>query len=525
MAKYLDETGLGTLWANIKTNFYSTKDLSFTYDSDGKKIKLIGKDPETPIGEIDATPFIKDGMLEDVNIIDVIAQPGDTGKYGYQPDEGEFIVLDGVTEAGKYIIFQWNTDGDKKLDLIKASEIGATYAAGEAITISPDNKIDVEVDPVEGNAIVKSDSGIKVTEMKTSATKTTTKIPVAGGPLAELVSSVYPDGIPANTDMQTLLMNLFTKELYPDASVSEGTLNSVFDNPSININKSGTVEVGTQVTVPDFVGYNPKSTKKGRTYTGFTYGWSSADDDSIDQAGNPPTVDVTSVLLNSGDITIKRTYTKFGKNNDSSTQTGANSAPESVSIAGETATVEEGANSVKFEISGPGYKGQVAESPEYYIVSNLGNTDAGKKVANQPLKELNNASATAGQVTRSVTGNYKYFFGYTTKTTADSMTSDEIRALNGVASNWINPSSTTTIFGSSGIKSDGTSIVLACQEAYELKTVSDKLGNDMKGTFNNIATVAVKLAGTEKTANYTVYMYPITSGTQMELKDMTIGKK
>ena len=104
------------------------------------------------------------------------------------------------------------------------------------------------------------------------------------------------------------------------------------------------------------------------------------------------------------------------------------------------------------------------------------------------------------------------------------MTSSEIRALNGVAPGWINPSGNTQIFGEAGIKSNGTSIVIAVPNTYELKAVSDKLGNDMKGTFNNIADVEVSLAGEGKT-QYTVFMYPIVSGTQMELKNMTVGKK
>lgn len=511
MAKYLDETGLSTLWTQIKNNFYSINDLGLEYDEGTKTIKLKGKGGDYIGDGISAAPFIKDGMLNDVFVINVTGD-ADSGFY-YDPDgeeEGEPVKIEHpeVTEAGKYILFQWNTDaGENKIDIIKTSDIGATYTGSDSIDISGSNQLSVK-------------------EVGSNITKTTASIPVAGGPLADLVSKagLYPDGIPADTDLQALLVSLFAKEIYPSASVSNGKLSSAFAKPNVSVANAGqTVEVGTPIAIGQFAAYEPGNTPTARTYSGFTNGWSAADDDTKDGDGNPASVQVSSISLNTGDYTVKRTYTLFGKSSDPTT-TVTNADKAAAVITADNVVVEEGANKVKFDISGPGHKGTVVASPEYFIVSNFGNTDSTKKVGAQAQQDLSNATATAATQEYTVTGRYKFFFGYTSKSVASEMTSSEIRALNGVASGWINPTGNTQIFGESGIKSNGTSIVIAVPNTYELKAVSDKLGNDMKGTFNNIADVEVNLAGDAKT-QYTVFMYPIVSGTQMELKNMTVGKK
>lgn len=510
MAKYLDETGLGILWNQIKDKFYSINDLGLEYDEGTKTIKLKGKDGSYIGSGISAAPFIKDGMLNDVFVINVTGD-ADSGFY-YDPDgegEGEPVKIEHpeVTEAGKYILFQWNTDaGENKIDIIKTSDIGATYTGSDSISISGSNQL-------------------SVIDVKADLTTTKEDILIAGGPLADEVASTFPGGkIPAGTNLQALLVSLFAKEIYPDASVSIGKLVSAFAKPDISVTSAAqTVEVGTPITIGQFAAYEPTNTPTARTYSGFTNGWSAADDDSKDGDGNPASVQVTSISMNTGDYTVKRTYTLFGKSSDPTT-TVTNADKAAAVIAADTVVAEEGDNRVRFDISGPGHKGTVVASPEYFIVSNFGNTDSTKKVAAQAQQDLSNTSATASYREYKVTGRYKFFFGYTAKSVASEMTSTEIRALNGVAPGWINPSGNTQIFGETGIKSNGTSIVIAVPNTYELKAVSDKLGNDMKGTFNNIADVEVSLAGEAKT-QYTVFMYPIVSGTQMELKNMTVGKK
>jgi hypothetical protein len=42
--------------------------VSLTYDSEAKKIKLLGKD-DAELGSVDATPFIKDGMISEAELV------------------------------------------------------------------------------------------------------------------------------------------------------------------------------------------------------------------------------------------------------------------------------------------------------------------------------------------------------------------------------------------------------------------------------------------------------------------------
>lgn len=362
---------------------------------------------------------------------------------------------------------------------------------------------------------------LAVREMKTSVTKTSKDIPVAGGPLADLVSEVYPDGIEAGTDMQSILMNLFCKEIYPSASVTPGALTSAFAQPNVTVSSNGqTVEVGTKVTVNAFTAYEPGNTPKARTYNTFTYGYSLADDDSKD-GDTPPSVSVSEITMNTGTYTITRTYSKFGKASGDTITTATGETATGITInLDDTLVVEEGANTVKFDIQGPGHKGTVVASPDYYIVSNLGNTDSTKKVAAQGQQNISNTAATSATTTYTVTGAYKYFVGYSTNTAYTQFNSDSVRALTAKTGNL---SSSTTVVDGTPIKSNGQSIVVACPNTYELQQVQNGLGADIKANFSSVGDVNVTTGSIQ--TPYTVYVYPITNGAVVEYKNLIIRKK
>ena len=369
--------------------------------------------------------------------------------------------------------------------------------------------------------VTEGQKALAVREMKTSVTKVSKTIPVAGGPLADLVSEVYPKGISEGEDMQTILMNLLCKEIYPNATVSNGALSSSFAQPNVTVSSAGTtVEVGTVVNVGAFTAYEPNNTPKARTYSGFTNGYSAADDNTMDAAGNPASVSVSEISMNTGTYTITRTYSKFtGVSKNVTTASGA--VPTEVTIPSEnTAIVQEGSNTVKFDISGPGHKGKVVASPEYFIVSNLGNTDASKKVATQNEQNLSNTNATASTRTYTVTGAYKYFVGYSGNTEFSQFDSTSVRALTTKSGNL---TASTIVVGASSIASNGSSIVVACPNTYELKSVNNALGADIKPNFSSVGEVSVT-TGTIQTP-YTVYVYPITNGAVVEYKNLVIGKK
>ena len=80
--------------------------VSLSYDEDAKAIKLYGKN-NAELGSVDATPFIKDGMLHDVD---------------YNADNNT-------------LTFTWNTDSGDKTDTVVLSDIIEPYTAGVGLEL------------------------------------------------------------------------------------------------------------------------------------------------------------------------------------------------------------------------------------------------------------------------------------------------------------------------------------------------------------------------------------------------------
>lgn len=83
------------------TNKLISATVSIGYDESAKAIKLYGKD-SVELGSVDATPFIKDGMLDNV-------------EYNAETNT---------------LTFTWNTDSGKKTDTVVLSDIIEPYTAG-----------------------------------------------------------------------------------------------------------------------------------------------------------------------------------------------------------------------------------------------------------------------------------------------------------------------------------------------------------------------------------------------------------
>lgn len=80
---------------------------SLKYDTEAKKIQLIGKDGRTAISEIDATAFIKDGML----------------------DKAELVENPAGRPAGTYFKLTWNTDAGKDVMYVDVTSLIDVYTA------------------------------------------------------------------------------------------------------------------------------------------------------------------------------------------------------------------------------------------------------------------------------------------------------------------------------------------------------------------------------------------------------------
>lgn len=238
-------------------------ELSLKYDSDSKKIYLYGKGGKTAIGDpIDATAFIKDGMLDTAEIVDVTET--EDGKFVYGSGNTETA---GVTSEGKYIRLHFNTDSEKKDVFLSVSEMVKAYTAGKDVKIEGEN------------------NSINVA--------TSEDVTILGGPLADDVTGgSWPeewmkDGnkcIPAGKSLTEILTTLFFQTISGDVEATYTTWspNLGTPTPSINNNKpevneeltlSATPNTGVTgnnatVTVTASQGYflNDESTHKASPY-------------------------------------------------------------------------------------------------------------------------------------------------------------------------------------------------------------------------------------------------------------------
>lgn len=356
----------------------------------------------------------------------------------------------------------------------------------------------------------------------TKVTKIYEDIPVAGGPLAtpEMMEK-YPNGIESGSALQDLLFNMFCEEKYPSKfSVNKPSITSKFNKPSVTVsNNGGTVEVGTQISIGAFNGYDPTNTPVSRTYTGFDYGYSTSAGGEV-IPGNPPKVDVSSIILNSGTFRLTRTYKLF--TGGTSPETTGDS--HNINIPAENVIAQEGANTVTFTINGPGYKGTVASSPKYYAASNLKHTIEDHIISEQSEETVGEGSSAAqGSTTYTVNGRYKYFMGYSTKQNASDFDSESVRALTA-KTGFITPNGETIIQdNNSAIKSDGNSIVIACPVKYELSSITNGVGADIKSNFSKSSEISINTGNI--TTDYTVYLYPISNGAVVEMKNIKLNVK
>lgn len=115
-----------------------TAAVSMSYDEENKAIKLYGKN-NAELSSVDATPFIKDGMLHDVD---------------YDPDTNK-------------LIFTWNTDEGEKTDEVILSDIIEAYTAGAGLELA-NNEFAVKV-ATDSEAFLSVDAnGIKVSGIQSA---------------------------------------------------------------------------------------------------------------------------------------------------------------------------------------------------------------------------------------------------------------------------------------------------------------------------------------------------------------------
>lgn len=349
------------------------------------------------IGEVTSTAYDggKGKHLADIanslpdNVIREVADfttDGSTVTFNYEYDVKQ--------ESG---LFDGDAQGSKTIPSATTSNAGVMSATDKV-------KVDKIVTDGDGNKYLTDNGNYQeLIEDTTETIKTTDAIPVAGGPLADLLNKAGINSISPDTSMQDLFVSLFTKESWPTNLVfKEGTVSAAIAAPSFTLSNTGLVEVGATVTIGKTTLSAATMSTTARTYSGFTYGYSSSNDNTKDSSNTTITVNASNAALNSVNYTMKRTT------NGSVENATANTNPAQVTLNSKTFKAIEGTNTVKVDITGPTANATFASMPVYYACSNLGKTsEEHKSVAKDTITKT--SSTPSNSKTLNVTGVYPYY--------------------------------------------------------------------------------------------------------------------
>lgn len=349
------------------------------------------------IGEVTGTAYDggKGKHLADIanslpdNVIREVADfttDGSTVTFNYEYDVKQ--------ESG---LFDGDAQGSKTIPSATTSNAGVMSATDKV-------KVDKIVTDGDGNKYLTDNGNYQeLIEDTTETIKTTDAIPVVGGPLADLLNKAGINSISPDTSMQDLFVSLFTKELWPTNLVfKEGTVSAAIAAPSFTLSNTGLVEVGATVTIGKTTLSVATMSTTARTYSGFTYGYSSTNDNTKDSSNTTITVNASNAALNSVNYTMKRTT------NGSVENATANTNPAQVTLDSKTFKAIEGTNTVEVDITGPTANATFASMPVYYACSNLGKTsEEHKSVAKDTITKT--SSTPSNSKTLNVTGVYPYY--------------------------------------------------------------------------------------------------------------------
>lgn len=423
----------------------------------------------------------------------------------------DYETLSIKNSSGDVVTFSSDSIIDKKIDNIKKDLASVVSVKLGEDTLESENFLNFDDDG----------KSLAVRSIDANATKLKNKIVVAGID-GKLGAGNYQNGdeIDAGTDIQTILQNILSKELYATPSNTIGTMTASIDKPTVSLDNSDTVEVGTLITMNSATVTDSKVSTTPQKVEGMTYGYSVADDDSVDSTETIISKSWTTAATG-GDYKMSATVTGFNADTTTHVQT----VPATVTAKTMSQTTlgcaAEGSNTITVSATGDTFTGSVDGVESVYYCSNLGHTDAAKKTT--AIASINNkvSNTPTNSQTVTVKGVYKYFLGYSTNKVFDQFDSASVRALTTRTGD-ITKDGTTTIVNATAITSNGQSIVVACPSTYKLTTIENSFGVSILANFSSVGEVDVTTGSI--TTKYKVYVYPVMGGAEVEFKNVTLTK-
>ena len=459
-------------------------------------------------------------------------QAGQTIKI-YKDSALKEVVLDGQELKFTYIL----ADGQESTVGVDVSKFLAESEFGDGLeVVSGVVKVNVGEDTTEKKNFLdfEEDGDLKalaVRSIDTDSTVTTDRILVAGGPLdSTALRGILPKDesgnayIEAGTDVQSLLLSLFTKVEWPTPTVTEGAINTTIAAPSFTLKNGSTdasdktYEVGTVLTMSDVTLSEVVNATSARTCSEFTYGYSDSANGTINK-DKVVSIEASNVTVNGDNYTMSRDFTTFTNADDSATPS---TTASEVTLAGASCILQEGECKVKVTVKGPKGECTFAEMPSYFVTSNVGTLSDEHQSPTKDEAVVKEDTTPSNSKEIKVNGRYKYFVGYSTKTSYDQFDSASIKALAAKSDNITVNGTTTVLNDTTKLKSDGTSIIVACPVKYKLATITNGVGADILANFSSKG--KIDYTNGSVTTEYMVYVYPITNGATVEFKNLTLTK-
>ena len=293
-----------------------------------------------------------------------------------------------------------------KVENLTDSTLEEVYQ-GMVVSVVEDNSLYILLtDGSDDREWKKVGSDIDIEELKSSSKKLSAPITVAG--LSGSLGANISNGKTYTTDntIEDILRDLLCKEIYPKVSLST-------TNPSISFggivgasasNHQSIMEVGSVLNLNPVTLKSATLSKGYRRGSGFTYGYSSTDDDIKDTTGNPPSIDATSSF--SGLYTLTEIYSPSSIGTVRTATSSDNY--EDVKFEYGSVVIGLGSNTISFSATSPSAIYSHPEYPEYFVISNLGNTDKDEKLSKASVSNGTLSSATDSE-SITVTGVYPVY--------------------------------------------------------------------------------------------------------------------
>lgn len=447
------------------------------YDRDTKTIYLIGKGG-TKLGDgFNASEFITDGFLDSV---------------AFQEDGGN---------KTNNLVFTFNTASGKDAFTVDFSKYVDVYHA--------DNN-SLELDSTTNTFSIKNVDATKTTLGKT--------IQIAGGPLANDVAEsneVWPAAwqdeggnrvIPAGATLEEILSTLFLKVINGTVTWGNASWTPSVNAPTAALSATE-LEVGSVVKVSTLSAGTANGGTRTATCT-CSQGYFDAD-----AGGNATGSHI------SGNKTISVNGTVDGTASLSCTWNGNG---QEITVNSTELSVIEGTNRLVVSQSGQTAKCDALPTTKVFGATNTKVLLDNVHATFSDIKPADKALTSSKEVT--MTGKYKYFMGYSRNTAFSDFNSASVRALT-TKTGWVINNGTTEIVGATAIKSNGSSIVIACPATYKLASINNGVGANIIDSFTTKGSHGIVPVTTGNiVTDYNVYVYPITNGAEVEFKNVTLTK-